>query len=93
MAKKISKSAVKTVVKARTSKTKTASAPKARKARVVSFTVAVKNGKRSFTVVNKRAKAFGELAGSTTLKLKHLKAIKALGFRVVESGTLEPIAL
>lgn len=66
---------------------------KARKARVVSFTVVTVNKRRTFTPVNKRAKAFADIAGSTKLTTKTLKAIKALGFKVVETGTLAPISL
>jgi hypothetical protein len=93
MAKKISKAAV----AAKTAKTQTKSETKAtnkgRKARVVSFTVVTVNKRRNFTPVNKRAKAFADIAGVTKLSTKHLKAIKALGFKVVETGSLNPISL
>lgn len=92
MAKKVSKN----VAKARTAvavevtqKSKTV-----KKARVVSFKTVTVNKRRTFTPVNKRAKAFAVIAGNTKLTLKHLKAIKELGFRVVESGSeLTAIAL
>lgn len=54
---------------------------KPRKATFVTETV---DGKRTFTPVNKRAKAFATVIGLKTLEVKNLKAIKKAGFRVYE---------
>jgi hypothetical protein len=68
---------------------------KARKARAITFEVTLKCNRRQFKPVNKRAKAFAELAGVQVMAVKHLKTIKALGFRVVENsnGELKAITL
>ena len=61
--------------------------------RKVTFTISREKNVRVFTPVNKRAQAFAAIAGTPTLQRKHLLAIRALGFRVAEGKTLNPIAL
>lgn len=68
---------------------------KARKARKATFTTEVVDGKRQFTPVNKRAKAFTTVLGQKTLQVKDLKNIKKAGFRTYEyiGGKLKAITL
>ena len=61
--------------------------------RKVTFVVTSKNGKRVFTPVNKRAKAFAAVAGVDQLSRKHLVGIKKLGYKLAASPSLTTITL
>lgn len=80
---------VKTEVKAAIKKT----VKKTTTPRAVTFEIVMVNNRRTFRPVNKRAKALAEFSSAKVLTAKHLKALKALKFRVLETVTLNPISL
>jgi len=87
------KMAAKAAPKPKNSKVTVTTVKSVRKARAVTFEITTVKNKRTFRPVNKRAKALASLAGKTSLTVANLKDIKALGFRVLETGSLTPVKL
>lgn len=82
------------VAKAVKASVKTSAKPVVKKTvtpRAVTFEIKMVNNRRTFRPVNKRAKALAEFSNAKVLTAKHIKALKALKFRVLETVTLAEI--